>query len=58
MTSYDLNRLWLTIASEESLKALRQTDPDRTPDLLPAVSDFSAPVSHRTNARADIAEAA
>lgn len=58
MTTYDLNRLWLTIASDDSLTALRQTDPERNIERYAFQSDFSAPASYRVNARADIAEAA
>lgn len=56
MATYDLNRLWLTVASADPIDAFRQTDPNRITQGLSIKSDFSAPISFRTNARADIPE--
>jgi hypothetical protein len=58
MTTYDLNRLWLTIASENAEMALRQTDASRVFANIAANSDFSAPLSHHANAKSHIVEAA
>lgn len=43
MATYDLNRLWLTVAGNESLDALRKTNPETSTEELRVIYDFWAP---------------
>ena len=56
MTTYDLNRLWLSVAGEESLEALRMTNPETSTEELRVMSDFWAPSRWRANEKVRIAE--
>ena len=56
MATYDLNRLWLSVAGDESLEALRMTNPETSTEELRVMSDFWAPKRWRANEKARIAE--
>ncbi len=56
MTTYDLNRLWLSVAGEESFEALRMANPETSTEELRVMSDFWSPTRWRVNQKARIAE--
>ena len=56
MATYDLNRLWLTVAGEGSLEALRKTNPETSTEELRVMSDFWAPTRRHPIDRTRIAE--
>lgn len=56
MATYDLNRLWLSIAGDESLEALRLTNPESSTEELRVMSDFWAPSRRRPLQKTRIAE--
>lgn len=56
MATYDLNRLWLSVAGDESLEALRMTNPETSTEELRVMSDFWAPKRRQPNEKARIAE--
>ena len=56
MTTFDLNRLWLSVAGEESLEALRMANPETSMEELRVMSDFWSPTRRRVNQKARIAE--
>lgn len=56
MATYDLNRLWLSVAGDEALEALRRANPETSTEELRVMSDFWAPTRRRPIKKTCIAE--